>query len=238
MSYVPLKLPSKCKVYDGVDPSQLEIRVLKGKDEKLIAEMTYDNLEEKFLVVLRNVIKGIDPIKLTLGDRKFVLVWLGINSYSKDFPVDVICDTCLQKITVNVDLAQFEVKELPDDFVQPYEVNLSEGKVYLRLLTVEDEIKVANYEKSGANSWLYRYALTIVDPEKSTADKVNMLEEMEAKDLAKIRAFHEKFDHGPIMEADYICPKCGGRGRMAVPFRIEMVFPYGRTLKEHFGKTV
>lgn len=238
-NFIPLKLPSKCKTYVDVDASQVAIRVLKGKDEKLIAEMTFDNLDRKFVVVLRNVMKGIDPAKLTLGDRKFVLVWLAINSYSKDFTIEAVCEHCLQKITTTIDLSTFEVNELPDGYKQPYTVKLKDGSdVNLRLLTVEDELKVVEHEKSGANGWLYRYALSIEDSTKSLAEKLMFLEDLNVNELATIRVFHEKYDHGPVMEAKYECPKCGGTGLTAVPFRIEMVFPYGKTLRSNFGATV
>jgi len=238
-NYIPVQLPSKCKVYKDVDSSQVAIRVLKGKDEKLIAEMTYDNLDSKFNAILKNVLKGVAPEKLTLGDRKFVLVWLAINSYGKTFPIELTCEHCLRKIMNEVDLSSFEVNELPEDYEQPYKVTLSDGKeIYLRLLTVEDEIKVVAYEKTGANGWLFRYALSVVDQQLSENQKVMMLEDMDVNDVAMVRAFHEEFDHGPVMEAPYKCPKCGGAGRVAVPFRIEMVFPYGPALKKHFRKTV
>jgi hypothetical protein len=235
-NYIPVKLPSKCKVYEGVDPSQVTIRVLKGKDEKLIAEMTYENLDRKFNTVLKSVLKGVAPEKLTLGDRKFVLVWLAINSYGKLFPIELVCEHCVRKIMTEVDLSGFEVNELPDDYQQPYKLTLSDGKdIYVRLLTVEDELKVVDFEKTGANGWLFRYALGIVDQQLSDNQKVLMLEDMNVVDVAKVRAFHEEFDHGPVMEAPYKCGKCGGEGRVAVPFRIEMVFPYGPALKKHFG---
>ena len=236
---ISIQLPSKCKVYSDIDPSSISIRVLKGRDEKLIAEMTHDNLDRKFTAILKNVLVGIDPIKLTLGDRKFVLLWLAINSYSRMFPVELICDECLQKITIDVDLSTFEVNELPEDFEQPYKIKLSDdSELYLKLLTIEDELKVVDYERGGKNGWIYRYALSIVDESKSESDKVNLLEDLNVNDLALIRAFHEKYDHGPVMESSYNCPKCGGSGQVAVPFRIEMVFPYGQTLKRNFGKAV
>jgi len=238
-NFIPIVLPSKCKVYDEVDASQIAIRVLKGKDEKLIAETTHDNIDRKFVAILKNVLRGIDPVKLTLGDRKFVLLWLAINSYNKEFPVELICDICLKKISVNVDLSTFEVNELPDEYVQPYEVKLTDGrKIYLRLFTVEDELRVADYEKNGSTGWILRYALSVVDKEKSLSDNVALLEDMNVGDLALVRAFHEKYDHGPVMETSYVCPTCGGNGKVAVPFRIEMVFPYGAALKKHFGKAV
>jgi hypothetical protein len=237
-NYIPIKLPSKGKAYPAdVNLSAISIRVTKGKDEKIIAEITNDNFEKKFLMLMQSVMKGIDPSILTFGDRKFVMIWLAINSISAKHPVTFACHTCLQDIEVEADLSKFEIKELPDDFVVPKEIRLSDRSVNVRLLTVGDEIKVSEYEHQGRNPWLYRYALSIVPKDKQTVwDIVNELEEMSSADIAKIRAFHEVYDHGPVMESGYECPKCGGVGRVSVPFRLEMLFPYGDTLKNTFGK--
>lgn len=233
-----VNLPSRCKVYD-VDPASITIRTLKGKDEKIIAEITSDNLVLKMNQLLENVLEGIDPRKLTLGDRQYLLLWLATNSYGKDYPVEVVCEGCGQLISVTVDLSKLEVEYLPEDYSEPYEVQLSDGKsVYLRLFRVEDEMDILEWESQGKNSWLYRYALTLVDESKNIIEKMKFLEDLEAKDLAKIRAFHEKFDHGPIMESKYECPYCGFKGVMAVPFRIEMVFPIGPTLRRNFAEGV
>lgn len=238
--YVQLSLPSQCLMYKGVDPAAVGIRSLKGKDERIIAEMTRDNLERKFVSVLKNVLTGVDPTKLTLGDRKHILVWLAINSYGPTFNVEFTCDHCLQTVpSYPVDMSTFEVATLPDELELPKKVTLPSGQVvYLRLLTVADEIVLADREKMQQDIWLARYALSLVDQELSIEQKITLLEDMNAADLATIRAFHEKYDHGPIMEADYRCPKCGGVGRMAVPFRIDMVLPHGSQLKSVYGAAV
>jgi len=238
-NYKPIQLPSKCLVYKDVDPTKVQIRTFKGKDEKLIAEITYDNFERKALVVMRNVLQGIEPDKLTVGDRLYVLVWEAINSYTKDYDVEHTCNDCFERITSTIDLSTLEVVELPEDFKEPYPLKLSNGDIVnLRLFRVEDEIKIADYEKADKASWLYRFATAIVDDSKGIWDRVAYLENMESKDLASIRAFHNKFVHGPKMESPYICPKCGGAGRTPVPFRLEMLFPYGKTLERYFGNAV
>lgn len=233
-----VNLPSRCRVYD-VDPASITIRTLKGKDEKIIAEITSDNLVLKMNQLLENVLEGIDPRKLTLGDRQYLLLWLAANSYGKDYPVDTICEGCGQQISEVVDISQLEVQYLPEDFAEPYEVKLSDGSsVFMRLFRVEDELSILEWEAQGKNSWLYRYALTIVDQSKNVLEKIEFLENLEARDIAKIRAFHEKFDHGPIMESKYECKYCGFKGVMDVPFRIEMVFPIGSTLRRNFAAGV
>ena len=123
------------------------------------------------------------------------------------------------------------MKELPDDYREPYPIKLTDGsEVNLRLFRVKDEIQIAKYEKNNKDSWLYRYATSIVDDSKNIIEKISWLEKISTKDLARIRAFHEDFIHGPIMEYEYTCPNCGGEGRMPVPFRLDLILPAGKTV--------
>ena len=241
-NYIAIELPSKCLAYEGVDAASIQVRGLKGKDEKLIAEMTAGNANKKFVSVLKNVLKGVDPVKLTLGDRKFILMWLTVNSYGPRYVETIVCDECLGKHQVEVDLASIEVKELPLDFVQPVEKELSGGKkIHLRLLTVADELAVDSFESSGkVSGWLYRYALSLVDDKMDMGAKINFLEELPVGDLAVIRAFHEEVDHGPDMKVNYVCsdPECGHAGRIILPFRVDMVFRYGEALQRFVRQTV
>jgi len=238
--WLPVNLPSKCLTYEGVDKSKILIRPLKGKDEKLISEISGDNFEKKFLAVLRSVIQGVDVEKLTLGDRLFVAIWEAMNSYSPNFTLKHECEHCWKTSEFVVDLSKLDVTELPDNFKQPYEIKLPKcgDVVKVRLLTVNDMIKVDEMDKSGQNVWLYRYALALTYPELNSFQKVEYLENLSVSDLAIIRAFHDKFFHGPKMEYKYECPECGGTGVMPVPFRIEMLFPYGESLTRNFGDSV
>ena len=237
-NYLPIKLPSNCKVYKDVDPSKIAIRTFKGRDEKLIAELSYDNFEKKFLLVLKNVLQGIDPEKLTIGGRLFLMVWEVINSYGSKSPVEIVCSACFKPVTIDVDLAKLEVTELPDNFVEPWMVKLSSGKeLGINLLRVADQLKIEDYEKSGKNVYLYRLATSLAG-EDTVWHKMEMLEDLSVKDIALIRAFHEKYFHGPIMEVEYTCPQCGEHGRVMLPFRLEFLLPFGEALSRLAGDAV
>ena len=231
------ELPSRGLLYPGVE--SLTIRTFKGKDEKIISELTADNFEKRFVIVLKGVLQGIDPLKLTLGDRLFLVLWETINSYSKDFLVTHECPRCWESHTYTVDLSQIDRTYLPETYKEPYEVKLgvSGDLLKLRLLRVNDLIKVDELDRAKQNVWLYRYALSIQN-DKNVWDNVDYLEKLDSKDIMQIRGFHDKFLHGPKMSAKFECPKCGGAGVMPVPFRLEMLLPYGENLARCVGDTV
>ena len=234
--YTNINLPSRCRVYEGVSEDQVKIRTLKGKDEKLIAELTIDNAERKFVMLMRNLIQGIDPMKLTLGDRQFIILWEAINSFSTRLPYELQCSVCTMKSDIDVDLTKIEYNELPEGYSEPYEVKLSDGTIVkLRSLTVEDEIKVMDLEKGNKNTYLYKYALGIVDENRGVWDNVRFLEELNVRDLAVIRQFYEKFYHGPIMKYAYTCPNCGAGEVAAIPFQLDLLLPSGETIERRIG---
>jgi hypothetical protein len=234
-----IDLPSKYLVY-GIKPEDFKLRALKGKDEKLIASLTYENLESKFLEVLKNVITGMDPKELTLGDRLYIILWEAIHSYNKFCTLEYTCTQCMQKSEFEVDLSQIGVVDLEPTYKEPFPLSLTSGQtINMRLFRVKDEEKAVAYEKAtGQSSWLYKYALSIVDPKMSDMDKTMFLEELPSIDVALIRTFHERFSHGPKMETVVECPKCGASEVAPVPFRIDLLFPYGKTLTRYYGNAV
>ena len=231
------RLPSKGLVYP--DKTEINIRTFKGKDEKLIAEISSENFEKKFLLIMKSILKGIEISKLTLGDRMHIILWETINSYSKDYSVEHECEHCWKKSMYTVDLSKIDSIELPKEYKEPYEVKLpkSGGVIKLRLLRVEDVIKVDDMIKANQNVWLYRYALSIVN-DKKVFENVEYLENLDTQDIMVIRGFHDKFNHGPKMEIGYECPNCGGKGVMPVPFRLEMLLPFGPELQRYIGNSV
>lgn len=234
--FVKIKLPSKGLTYEGYDPEKVMIRSMTGNDEKLIAELNQDNFDRKLNIFLKSVFKGVETEKLTSGDRGYLILWQVVNSYSKDKLFEGICPRCEQKVSFMVDLSKLDDATLPDGFKVPYPVVLSNDiVVYLKLFNSADEMQLSDLEKMFGWNWLHRWALTVVDDSKTFEEKVKFIGELPSRDLAKIRAFQEKFFHGPIMEWNYSCKHCGGAGRMAIPFQREWLFPSGKALTADFG---
>lgn len=232
------ELPSRGLVYGDLS-TPITIRTFKGKDEKVISEMTADNFEKRLVTVLKGVLQGIDPLKLTLGDRLYFILWETVNSYNKNFTLSHECPKCWEANDYTVDLSQLEIQQLPAEFKEPYEVKLpvSGDLVQLRLLRLSDIIKVDDLDKAKHNVWLYRYALSMQNG-KNVWDNVDYLEKLESQDIAHIRGFHEKFQHGPKMTSKFECKNCGSAGDLPVPFRLEMLLPYGENLTRCIGDAV
>ncbi len=238
--FLPINLPSKCLTYD-VNPEDITIRPYQAKDEIFLAEINPINLESKYLQVLQNVIQGIDAKKLTLGDRFYIMIWECMNSYTEVIKVKMVCSHCLRDVQVEVDLTKLNLIELPDDFQQPYSVKLPvAGKeIKLRLFTVADELEIERYESNPnhEDGHLFRFAKSIVS-DMDVMDRMNQLSKLKAKDLAKIRWFHQKFVHGPDMRTTVQCPVCKKEEDLEVPFRLDYLYPDGEALGDAFGEGI
>ena len=224
--FIPIILPSKCLIYEGISADSIKIRPFKGRDEALVAELTLENLKKKFVTIIKNVIQGIEPEKLTSGDAKYIILWEALNSYNRDYPIEIVCEHCLQKVQIVCDLGKINSVELPNDFKQPVEVKLSDRIVYLRLLTIADEIASFDWAKAGNSTYLYSYALSIVDEDTTILEKIEMLEDMSPKDINEIKKFHVKYEHGPDMEVSYTCPLCDYEGKLVLPFRLDTLLEF------------
>lgn len=236
-TFLPINLPSKCIPYEDIKEEDITIRAYTAKDEIFLAEINPINLESKYLLLLKDVVNGIDPKRLTLGDRLYIMIWEYINSYSPTTRLSTVCSHCLDEVDIIVDLTKLEKIELPDTFKQPYEISLPDLKkvVKVRLLTIQDEIEIEKFEKKNKNSHLYRYARSIVS-ETDVLSRLETIEKMmSARDLVAIRTFHEKFYHGPDMNTSFTCPKCGEEDEVVVPFRLEFLYPHGKALTDTFG---
>ena len=233
VKYYELELPSRLIPYKADGVTLVEVRMLKGRDEKLIGEFTLNNFEKKFKLLLDNVIRGIDPAKLTIGDRFFVLMWLAMNCYSNVYPIQLICEHCFRKTdNYEINLGELEKLSLPEDYVEPYAVTLTNGDVVnLRQFTVQDQINYVDFtaQREGKDDILFKLAQGLVD-DNDMGKRIEYLEEMSTKDLGLIRAFYETFAHGVKLETGYTCPKCGGAGITPVPFRLDLLLPAGKTV--------
>jgi len=238
--FLPISLPSKCLPYEGVNAEDITIRAYTAKDEIYLAEINPVNLESKYLLVLKEVIKGIDPKLLTLGDRLYIMIWEYINSYSPTIQLSTVCSHCLNDIDVTIDLTKLNLVELPDDYHQPYRVKLpdKDREIFLKLLDIQDEIAIEKYEKKFKNGHIYRYARSVVSDDIDVLARVDDIEKLSSKDLAKIRAFQEKFFHGPDMNTTFTCPSCGEEDDIIVPFQLEFLYPYGKALTDTFGEGI
>ena len=239
MQKFSIQLPSLCKAYKGVDPNGVTVQPFNGEDEEILATAQAANVRSRVTEVLKRTVEGVDVASLTLGDRSYLMLWHAVNSFDDGFEQTIGCQSCGQSIVVKYNLKDLPVDKLADSYVEPYSITLSSGPVTCRLITVKDEVAAAAWTAQGGNDYLYLYALTTKIPGcDSVADVLEALKKWPAKDFQLIKAFHEKFYHGPVFAHPYTCPLCGYKGDMVVPFRFTNIIPNVSKLRQYYGKQI
>ena len=232
--FIDLLLPSKGLPYkdkEGKVPTT-KIRPMKVKDEKLIAEMTGNNFEVRFLQLIRNTVRGIDAKEMTIGDRLYCILWLRINSYSPKYAIEFNCLSCNKRILNEFDLSKLTVLELPKDYHEPMEAILEDAgdKIQLRLLRVTDEMEIAQKVASGNDEeWILRYAYSIVGS-MTVPERIKYILGLTSRDFSIIRGYQEIFNHGVDFRQSYTCPDCGATEVLDIPFRPGLLIPEGSAM--------
>ena len=245
-NFLPINLPSRCLVYNGVIPEDIKIRAYRGIDEMYLSEINPTNLHAKFIPLLKGLVIGVEPREITIGDLQYIIVWEYAKSYTNIVKIPTKCSYCMKDIEAMVDFADLDVVTLSNDsdwgkqngFKQPFEKTLPSGKkVNLRLLTIGDEVDAQIFEVENEDGMLFRYAKSIVDTD-DILQRIGKLKDFTIDDLTSIRAFHDEYYHGPNMNAKFKCLKCGKEDRVEVPFRFSFIYPRGSELRRYFGKGV
>jgi len=236
--FLPVSLPSDGRTYTEAVPD-IRIRSMCGADEVLLAQMNPMTVERKFLELLRRVLVGIRPEQITFGDRLYLMLWLSINSYTGMVKISNVCSNCLKDYETEIDLRKINVVHLPEDFVSPITLQLSTGPIQVNLLTVSDLADTEKYSLDHEDSGIYKYSRTLLGSGCETPEqKKAVYENLPTIDTAKIRAVQEQYFHGPDMKATVTCPHCKEDDTVEVPFRLELLFPTGPTLRANFGTGV
>lgn len=153
-------LPSKGILYkeEGI-PSTITLRGMTTRDEKV---MYASQGADVFKKILRNCIispEKIDINQLISADEMFLILQLRMATFGDKYNVNVTCPHCGHKDTMEINLSDFETYYLPDDFVEPIDIELpSSGDVLsIRLLRNKDSEFVEKYAKRFSKQFRQNY---------------------------------------------------------------------------------
>ncbi len=236
-NWFSVELPSKGLPY-GVDPSLIQMTYTTGEVEEVIASINASNYEEKTVALLSKIVRGIDPKKLTLGDREALLVQNTLNTYSRFFPVNIKCNKCGAKLDdFDVDLKEVEFDDINSDgFEIRKEIKIGQYKAYVRLFTVGDEIAADKYEQDGGK-FRYLYSISrMIDVVKGidnqgkeifmdSIEKLDLLKGLNPREYNEVKVYGAKYAHGTQMKYDFECPCCGMGATAHIPFLLSFLHP-------------
>ncbi len=215
-------LPTKGVFYPVGHPlykqENVEISDMTTEEEDILVNRNLIKQNIAFDRVLQNVIQtpGVDPAKLTVVDRRALLIQLRINSYGPDYDVSMTCPNCgmVHKRKVNLhdafhlgltkvkpldeNLAFFNVSKVADTEFR-MELPRSKWNVVFKILSGEDEIRMAKASQNQKKAFkgqdnetqvfstLLRNLIVSIDDVKDPAVVNQKIRTMPALDAQKLR---------------------------------------------------
>ena len=237
-----VELPSKGNFYDKniVKDGKVELAPMSAREEKLIAGMRGNNVDDVIDMVLNRCLKTkLNPDDLLVTDRFFILLALRANSYGEDYNFDLTCGSCdkVAKYTVKIP-NDLKMKWAKDTDLEPFEITLPVSKLNIgfRLMRGKDTKDVKRYitretkqfNVDGDPGYLYRLAKQIVSVNGKNLDIITALElvsRLPAKDSAFMKNAFDKKTPGVLTAITKECVGCGRQIVADLPMSAEFFRP-------------
>jgi len=157
---VEVELPSRGRFY-GSEGVLVKVKPLTFEDEKAIVSIKNSKTTNPLSVILSRCVEGVDTNHLVFMDKMFLIMKIRELSYGEEYLAQVICPRCTSENPLSFNLADLEVKYVPDDFTEPIEVDLPrlKKKAAVRLPRVHDEPYVQDGEMMMDNLWRFVISL-------------------------------------------------------------------------------
>ena len=241
-------LPSRGLPYPDhptLSTGKVTIHPIRAAEEKILAGMTGAQgrvLDSMNLLLERCLAEDIKPDDLTTTDWYFLMVRVRIVSYGEEYPFSVRCRNCRETFEHTVNLTELEMRTLPDDFSEPFELELPMSKetVGLRLLRGSDEKTIFKAHRLGKSksplesaSYLKRIESMVVtvdgvefDGKNSIRDKKQWVENLVGLDSGALQSHVSKMDSGYSGKIPVECSACAYDFSIMLPWESNF-FPWG-----------
>lgn len=234
-----VKLPSNGRLYEDI-PTELTIRAMTTAEEKLILGSTSADAFDR---ILKNCVvnpPNIDIGKLVSSDKHFLMLKLRTHTYGSNYNVTCKCPECRKKIELEVNLDDFPVAELPDDFEEPIEFDLpvNGDKLACKLLRGSDLESIHRQSKKLAKSMklspdelafdlrMAKYITKINgEPVEDSFQVLKYVQTLHGQDSAYFWFKLNEVELGYDTTIEVECPNCGNDFETVMPITTEFFRP-------------
>jgi hypothetical protein len=233
-----VKLPSRGLLYKNI-PEEITLRCMTTEEEKILYASTGGN---SFHKILSNCIvnpKNIDLNELVYSDEHFLILQLRSHTYGADYTVYGKCPHCGHEESFNINLDEFDINYLDENFEEPIEITLpvSKDKLSLKLLRNRDLEQINRQAKkisksTGASNreveYILRMAKAILkvnDKEFDFSDAQAYVSKMHSRDSAYFHFQMGKVKLGVDTTVMVTCARCDEDYDFAMPINSEFFRP-------------
>lgn len=233
-----IELPSRGKLYESGLES-ITLRAMTTAEEKMLLGSTGENAFDRILKECIVEPKDIKLAELLPADKHFILIKLRTHTYGSMYNIQGRCEACGEKSDFAVNLDEFYVNELDDDFEEPIEFTLpiSGDKLSCKLLRGSDmdlistqARKVSKRTKAKVSELEYtmrmaRHITKINGEETDFGKAQNYVKDMHGQDSAYFWYELNKQPIGLDTTVEETCPECGEAMEFFMPINSEFFRP-------------
>ena len=236
-----IDLPSGGKFYPEGHPlrsGKIDIKYMTAKEEDILTSTNLikkgtvlDKLMESLIVT-----KGVKPDDMLTGDLNAVMIAARILAYGKDYPVELLCNSCGEKFQHVIDLTALETVSASDLSENgEYKATLPTGvNVTFKLLTRGDEraieaeveaMKKFNNSVEGYSSVRLKYMITSVNGNTDKRVVREFAENMIIRDARALRDAVRKVAPDVNFDMAVTCSSCETTVKGRMPFGVNFFWP-------------
>ena len=212
-----VELPSKGKFYNLTEP--VVVRPMTFDDEKAIISSGKGQVDALALLLSRCV-KNVNVAELLTMDRMFLFIKIRELSYGPDYHVSITCPNCGILSDVALDIREFPINEIPDDFEDPREITLPVigKKIKLKFPRAKDEIYFKDTDILSQNLWRFVESIEDITDKPVISKVITMLQSGNAlEDIHTIIREINRPDFGIETKFQFGCGECSQSTLMEVP---------------------
>ncbi|MCK9430067.1 MAG: hypothetical protein M0R17_08695 [Candidatus Omnitrophica bacterium] len=240
-----VELNSKGKCYPEDNPlsiGTIQMRYMTAADEDILTNQNFiqkNTVLDKLLQAL--IVSDINIDDLVLGDKDGLLLAARIFAYGKLYQPEIECPNCKRKTTLDVDLTQFNSKEidfelLNRDNVYKFELPQCKKEIKFKLLTsgddkqIEEEIKRSKKVGIPTNETIIglKHIIISIDGITEKQSITKQLNTILATDIRSLRQYIQTINPGVDLNLDFECSDCGFESRISLPMKVQFFWPDAR----------
>ena len=211
-----VEVPSRGIPYFGEEGGPVSIRPLTFDDEKALSTggRAKDFNPANFL--LGRCVQNIDVNDVVLIDKLHLLLKIREISYGKDYKVGVVCSHCTSENTLDLQIDQLPIKQVPEDLnfeARVIKLPSIKKEAIVSTLRVRNE-RLVEIDKISGNLW--RFIKKIGDV-TSPGTIAKIVDKLPISDVHTIVKEISLSDYGVQPHVMYKCDSCGTANKIGLP---------------------
>jgi hypothetical protein len=233
-------LPSRGIIYpDKKIPADVSIRGMTTREEKVLYSSTGGDVFSKILKSCITTPEDFDTSGLIAADEMFLIIQLRIVTFGPEYRVQTTCPHCGKTDVYTINLSDFDIDYLPEDFKEPIDVKLpvSGDTLSLRILRNSDNEMLDKFIKKRSKQFNLplkeveydcrnaKYITAVNGEPIDFVDAIDYFQNMMSMDSMRMQTALSEVKVGVDTTATALCTSCREEFEFQTPITREFFRP-------------